>query len=154
MIVTTDIVAAVHPGRETARQKAEPNFGHPHAQHTFSNDGEVTVRMVGTFSPARFENYFEDLAQEIEKHEGQRPDPAVIARLYAKYDSELVTLTRRAAILPTHENEGRRSAEIGCERRCARVDPGSADLFGRGEPRTVGRRRTTRVGNSDRTLRI
>ena len=61
------------------------------AQHTFSNDGSVTTRMVGTFSPARFENYFEDLAQEIEKHEGQRPDPAVIARLYAKYDSELVT---------------------------------------------------------------
>jgi hypothetical protein len=47
--------------------------------------------MVGTFSPARFENYFDELAEEIEKHAGQRPDPSVIAALYAKYDSELVT---------------------------------------------------------------
>jgi mannose-6-phosphate isomerase-like protein (cupin superfamily) len=61
------------------------------AQHTFSNDGEVAMRMVGTFSPARFENYFEELAEEIAKHNGERPSPAVIAGLYAKYDSELVT---------------------------------------------------------------
>jgi hypothetical protein len=36
---------------------------------------------------SRFEKYFEVLAQEIEKHWGQRPDPAMIA----EYDSELVT---------------------------------------------------------------
>ena len=61
------------------------------AQHTFANAGATTMRMVGTFSPARFEGYFEELAAEIEKHGGQRPDASVIAGLYAKYDSELVT---------------------------------------------------------------
>ncbi len=61
------------------------------AQHTFSNPGSTQMRMVGTFSPARFENYFDELAEEIEKHAGRRPDPSVIATLYANYDSELVT---------------------------------------------------------------
>ncbi len=61
------------------------------AQHTFANPGSTQMRMVGTFSPARFENYFDELAEEIEKHAGQRPHPSVIVRLYAKYDSELVT---------------------------------------------------------------
>ncbi|HEX7167128.1 MAG TPA: cupin domain-containing protein [Acidimicrobiales bacterium] len=61
------------------------------AQHTFSNPGDTEMRMVGTFSPARFERYFDELAAEIEKHGGARPDPSVIAGLYAKYDSELVT---------------------------------------------------------------
>ena len=42
-------------------------------------------------SPAHFENYFEELALVIEKHHGQRPDPTVIAQLYSKYDSELIT---------------------------------------------------------------
>jgi hypothetical protein len=49
------------------------------------------MRMVGTFSPARFENYFDELAEEINKHGGARPDPSVIETLYAKYDSGLVT---------------------------------------------------------------
>jgi mannose-6-phosphate isomerase-like protein (cupin superfamily) len=61
------------------------------AQHTFANPGSTRVRMVGTFSPARFENYFDELAEEFEKHGGARPDPSVIATLYAKYESELVT---------------------------------------------------------------
>lgn len=61
------------------------------AQHTFANPGSVRMRMVGTFSPARFENYFDELAKEIEKNGGARPDPSVISTLYAKYDSELVT---------------------------------------------------------------
>jgi mannose-6-phosphate isomerase-like protein (cupin superfamily) len=61
------------------------------AQHTFSNPGTEPMRMVGTFSPARFERYFHELAEEIEKHGGQRPDPSTIARLYDRYDSELVT---------------------------------------------------------------
>lgn len=61
------------------------------AQHTFSNPGSTPMRMVGTFSPARFENYFDQLANEIEKHGGQRPDSSVIAALYTHYDSELVT---------------------------------------------------------------
>lgn len=60
------------------------------AQHTFSNGGSTPMRMVGTFSPARFEHYFDELAEELNKHSGQRPDPSVIAALYAKYDSELV----------------------------------------------------------------
>ncbi len=61
------------------------------AQHTFSNEGATTMRMVGTFSPPRFEHYFEELAKEIASRGGQRPDPSVIARLYGKYDSELAT---------------------------------------------------------------
>ena len=61
------------------------------AQHTFANPGSTAMRMVGTFSPARFEHYFDELAAEIAKHAGQRPDPSVIAGLYAKYESELVT---------------------------------------------------------------
>jgi mannose-6-phosphate isomerase-like protein (cupin superfamily) len=60
------------------------------AQHTFSNEGAEPMRMVGTFSPAGFENYFGELADEIRKHAGARPDPSVIAGLYEKYDSELV----------------------------------------------------------------
>ena len=60
------------------------------AQHTFSNPETTHVRMVGTFSPARFERYFGELAAEINQHGGARPDPSVIASLYAKYDSELV----------------------------------------------------------------
>jgi mannose-6-phosphate isomerase-like protein (cupin superfamily) len=61
------------------------------AQHTFANPGSTGMRMVGTFSPARFENYFDELAEEINKHGGARPDPSVIETLYARYDSELVT---------------------------------------------------------------
>jgi mannose-6-phosphate isomerase-like protein (cupin superfamily) len=60
------------------------------AQHTFANPGTTPMRLVGTFSPAQFENYFDELAEEINKHGGARPDPSVIATLYAKYDSELV----------------------------------------------------------------
>ena len=47
------------------------------------------MRMVGTFWPPRFENYFAELAEEITTRDGQRPDPSVIERLYAKYDSEI-----------------------------------------------------------------
>jgi hypothetical protein len=43
------------------------------------------------FSPPRFENYFAELAEEIANGGGQRPDPSVIGRLYAKYDSEIAT---------------------------------------------------------------
>src|SRR5262245_57376628 len=31
------------------------------AQHTFANHGTTPMRMVGTFSPARFEHYFDEL---------------------------------------------------------------------------------------------
>ena len=48
------------------------------------------MRMVGTFSPAHFEAYFGELAAEIEKHGGARPEPAVIDALYATYDSAIV----------------------------------------------------------------
>jgi mannose-6-phosphate isomerase-like protein (cupin superfamily) len=61
------------------------------AQHTFSNPSSDPMRMVGTFSPARFEHYFDELSVEIAKHGGARPEPSVIAGLYAKYDSNLVT---------------------------------------------------------------
>ena len=60
------------------------------AQHTFSNRSDAPMRMVGTFSPSGFERYFGELAQEIEKHNGARPDASVIDALYAKYDSAIV----------------------------------------------------------------
>ncbi len=60
------------------------------AQHTFSNPGSEVMRMVGTFSPPRFEHYFKELAEEIAKHGGERPPTSVIARLYGRYESELV----------------------------------------------------------------
>lgn len=60
------------------------------AQHTFSNRSDAPMRMVGTFSPAQFEAYFGELAAELEKHGGARPDAAVIDRLYEKYDSAIV----------------------------------------------------------------
>ena len=53
--------------------------------------------MVGTFSPARSENYFDELAEEMNKHGGARPNPSVIETLYARYDSELVTRLIQAA---------------------------------------------------------
>jgi len=60
------------------------------AQHTFSNRSDAAMRMVGTFSPARFEQYFGELAAELDKHGGARPDASVIDALYAKYDSAIV----------------------------------------------------------------
>jgi len=38
---------------------------------TGRDEGTTTMRMVGTFSPPRFENYFAELAEEIANRGGE-----------------------------------------------------------------------------------
>jgi len=54
--------------------------------HTFRNAGNGSGRIVGTFAPARFVEYFRELAQIIERTGGP-PDPAEWAELYGRYDT-------------------------------------------------------------------
>ena len=55
--------------------------------HTFRNAGAVTGRVVGTFAPARFADYFRELAEIIERT-GAPPQRDRWAELYARYDTE------------------------------------------------------------------
>jgi mannose-6-phosphate isomerase-like protein (cupin superfamily) len=57
--------------------------GHPHA---FRNAGDSQGRIVGTFSPAHFSNYFRELALIIEKA-GAGPDMPDWIDLYGRYDT-------------------------------------------------------------------
>lgn len=54
--------------------------------HTFWNRGTTPGRIVGTFSPARFAEYFKELAEIIDKT-GRAPDLQVWAELYGRYDT-------------------------------------------------------------------
>ena len=54
--------------------------------HTFRNAGDDLGRMVGTFSPARFTNYFRELAVIINET-GTAPDHDRWAELYGRYDT-------------------------------------------------------------------
>ncbi|MGA5466424.1 cupin domain-containing protein [Mycobacterium sp. NPDC050041] len=54
--------------------------------HTFRNAGHGTGRIVGTFAPARFAEYFRELAEIIDRTGGP-PDRAQWAELYARYDT-------------------------------------------------------------------
>jgi mannose-6-phosphate isomerase-like protein (cupin superfamily) len=54
--------------------------------HTFRNAGRGTGRIVGTFAPARFAEYFRELADIIE-HTGAPPGRDEWAELYARYDT-------------------------------------------------------------------
>jgi mannose-6-phosphate isomerase-like protein (cupin superfamily) len=55
--------------------------------HTFRNTGSRTGRIVGTFAPARFAEYFRELAEVIERT-GAPPDRKEWAELYGRYDTE------------------------------------------------------------------
>jgi mannose-6-phosphate isomerase-like protein (cupin superfamily) len=55
--------------------------------HTFRNSGTGPGRIVGTFNPGRFADYFRELAAIITAT-GAPPQPAAWAELYARYDSE------------------------------------------------------------------
>jgi mannose-6-phosphate isomerase-like protein (cupin superfamily) len=54
--------------------------------HTFRNAGHGLGRIVGTFAPARFAEYFRELAEIIERTGGP-PDRAQWAELYGRYDT-------------------------------------------------------------------
>lgn len=54
--------------------------------HTFRNSGSGPGRMVGTFNPGRFADYFRELAAIITAT-GAPPQRAAWADLYARYDS-------------------------------------------------------------------
>lgn len=54
--------------------------------HTFRNAGQGPGRIVGTFAPARFAEYFRELAEIIERTGGP-PPRAEWAELYGRYDT-------------------------------------------------------------------
>ena len=54
--------------------------------HTFRNAGHGPGRIVGTFAPARFADYFRELAEIIERT-GAPPDRERWAELYGRYDT-------------------------------------------------------------------
>ena len=54
--------------------------------HTFRNAGQALGRIVGTFAPARFAEYFRELAAIIERT-GSPPDRNEWAELYGRYDT-------------------------------------------------------------------
>ncbi len=54
--------------------------------HTFRNAGAHGGRIVGTFTPARFADYFRELAQIIERT-GSPPGREEWAELYGRFDT-------------------------------------------------------------------
>lgn len=54
--------------------------------HSFRNAGDSPGRIVGTFSPAAFANYFRELAAIIDES-GAVPDRDAWAELYGRYDT-------------------------------------------------------------------
>jgi mannose-6-phosphate isomerase-like protein (cupin superfamily) len=54
--------------------------------HTFRNAGGGPGRIVGTFAPAQFAEYFRELAEIIERT-GAAPNRDDWAELYARYDT-------------------------------------------------------------------
>jgi hypothetical protein len=57
--------------------------GRPHA---FYNSGTSVGRIVGTFTPARFAEYFRELARIIDAT-GAPPDHDAWVQLYGRYDT-------------------------------------------------------------------
>jgi mannose-6-phosphate isomerase-like protein (cupin superfamily) len=55
--------------------------------HTFRNAGTESGRFVGTFAPARFAEYFRELADIIERT-GAPPEREQWAELYGRYDTK------------------------------------------------------------------
>ena len=54
--------------------------------HAFSNAGAEQGRIVGTFTPARFADYFPELA-ELMDGTGAPPDHDAWVELYGRYDT-------------------------------------------------------------------
>jgi mannose-6-phosphate isomerase-like protein (cupin superfamily) len=57
--------------------------------HTFRNAGTGQGRFVGTFAPARFADYFRELADIIERT-GAPPERQAWAELYGRYDTQFL----------------------------------------------------------------
>ena len=55
--------------------------------HSFRNTGDTAGRIVGTFSPAAFANYFRELAAIIDTT-GTVPDHDAWVELYGRYDTD------------------------------------------------------------------
>jgi mannose-6-phosphate isomerase-like protein (cupin superfamily) len=60
----------------------------PGARHTFSNPGDLPVRVLNVFAPGGFEGYLREFAVVAARDPGSLPDPETMARLAAKYDFE------------------------------------------------------------------
>lgn len=73
-----DEVIAAEPGSFLGVPREQP--------HGFRNIGDGRGRIVGTFSPARFADYFRELALIIERT-GAAPDLADWVDLYGRYDT-------------------------------------------------------------------
>ena len=56
--------------------------------HTFEVKGRRTARWVGIFSPGRYVGLVEELGALLPP--GRAPDPAKLAKLFARYDSAIV----------------------------------------------------------------
>jgi mannose-6-phosphate isomerase-like protein (cupin superfamily) len=54
--------------------------------HTFYNSGETSGRIVGTFNPPRFADYFRELAAIIEATD-RAPEHDAWVELYSRYDT-------------------------------------------------------------------
>ena len=65
--------------------------------HTFSVLGSSPARWLGIFSPGRYVGLVEELGAIVPRHGA--PDPAAIAALFEKYDSEIV-IDRAPALRP------------------------------------------------------
>jgi mannose-6-phosphate isomerase-like protein (cupin superfamily) len=60
----------------------------PGVRHTFSNPGDLPVRVLNVFVPGGFEGYLREFALVAARDPGSLPDPETMARLAAKYDFE------------------------------------------------------------------
>lgn len=60
----------------------------PGARHTFSNPGDLPVRVLNVFAPGGFEGYLRDFAAVAAANPSALPDPETMARLAARYDFE------------------------------------------------------------------
>jgi len=60
----------------------------PGVRHTFSNPGDLPVRVLNVFAPGGFEGYLREFAEFAAHDPGALPDPGTMARLASKYDFE------------------------------------------------------------------
>ena len=62
--------------------------------HAFSNESPAGARMLVVVSPGGFEGWFEEMRAAVEAASGGQLDPAKLAAISRKYDTEFVKLPR------------------------------------------------------------